>query len=34
MDLQGEMVKFKAWLRGLILVGGFSGAHKAAAGLA
>ena len=34
MDFQGEMVKFKAWVRGLLLVGGFAGAHKAAAGLA
>jgi aarF domain-containing kinase len=34
MDLQAEMVKFSAWMRGLILIGGFSGAHKAAAGLA
>ncbi|KIP08381.1 hypothetical protein PHLGIDRAFT_69413 [Phlebiopsis gigantea 11061_1 CR5-6] len=34
MDVTAEMVKWKAWLRGLILVGGFSGAHKAAAGLA
>lgn len=34
LDFQGEMVKFKAWLRGLFLVGGFAGAHKAAAGLA
>lgn len=34
MDLQGEMVKLKAWLRGLFLVGGFAGARRAAAGLA
>lgn len=34
MDFQGEMVKVKAWMRGLLLVGGFAGAHKAAAGLA
>ena len=34
MDLQAELIKFKAWMRGLILVGGFSGAHQAAAGLA
>ncbi|KAJ3553707.1 hypothetical protein NM688_g3469 [Phlebia brevispora] len=34
MDFQGEMVKFRAWLRGLFLVGGFAGAHRAAAGLA
>lgn len=34
MDFEANMVKFKAWMRGLILVGGFSGAHKAAAGLA
>ena len=34
MDLHGEMVKFKSWLRGLFLVGGLAGAHRAAAGLA
>lgn len=34
MDFQGEMVKFKAWLRGLVLVGGLSGARQAASGLA
>lgn len=34
MDFQAEMVKLKAWMRGLMFVGGFSGAHKAAAGLA
>ncbi|EKM54443.1 uncharacterized protein PHACADRAFT_258292 [Phanerochaete carnosa HHB-10118-sp] len=34
MDFQAEMVKLKAWMRGLMFIGGFSGAHKAAAGLA
>ena len=34
LDMHGEMVKLRAWLRGLFLVGGFAGAHKAAAGLA
>ncbi|KAI0344865.1 ABC1-domain-containing protein [Trametopsis cervina] len=34
MDLQAELVILKAWLRGLVLVGGLSGAHQAAAGLA
>lgn len=34
MDFQAEMVKLRAWMRGLMFVGGLSGAHKAAAGLA
>lgn len=34
MDLQAFRVKTLAWLRGLYMIGGFEGAHKAAAGLA
>ncbi|KAI0768419.1 hypothetical protein BC629DRAFT_1536354 [Irpex lacteus] len=34
MDFQAQMVILKAWVRGLVLVGGFAGAHQAAAGLA
>ncbi|KAI0092979.1 ABC1-domain-containing protein [Irpex rosettiformis] len=34
MDFQAELVILRAWVRGLVLVGGFAGAHQAAAGLA
>ncbi|KAL6310320.1 ABC1-domain-containing protein [Sparassis latifolia] len=34
MDVEASLVKFKAWLWGLFVVGGLQGAHKAAAGLA
>ncbi|KAI0699217.1 ABC1-domain-containing protein [Cytidiella melzeri] len=34
MDFEARLVKLKAWVRGLVLVGGFAGAHQAAAGLA
>ena len=33
MDFQAQMVILRAWVRGLVLVGGFAGAHQAAAGL-
>lgn len=34
MDTEARAVLAKAWLRGLITMGGLQGAHKAAAGLA
>ncbi|PSR71758.1 hypothetical protein PHLCEN_2v12362 [Hermanssonia centrifuga] len=34
LDFQADLVKFQAWVRGLVTAGGFAGAHKAAAGLA
>ena len=34
MDTSARMVVVKAWVRGLLTVGGLQGAHKAAAGLA
>ncbi|KAI1785187.1 ABC1-domain-containing protein [Ganoderma leucocontextum] len=34
MDTSARMVMVKAWVRGLLTVGGLQGAHKAAAGLA
>jgi hypothetical protein len=34
MDLQASVVKVVQWVRGLWLIGGLEGAHKAAAGLA
>ncbi len=34
LDWQAYAVKMKAWVRGLVKVGGLKGAHEAAAGLA
>jgi len=34
MDVRASMIKARAWLWGLFMVGGFQGAHRAASGLA
>lgn len=33
LDMQAQLVKWKAWMRGLLVQGGLRGAHDAAAGL-